>query len=712
MSMSSIFIGLTFYLFGYFGTAEVTYFFPSYVMLGLVGGVGLWMMLLSISLSTSPSRYPGMLPALVDGPFLLTLGFTAGLHLLKRLVDKDGKYVLIDPIYFLSIPFVFFGALRVLGLEEDDAIEAGYFFKDPDANLDGSEADYAQYLSPLSLYQVFDPRKVIWETIFAASPTLIAASVMGIMLTAPFLPPLALFKNMDDYDMDREFICHGWANILSGIVCPGGLAVAQSFSATLVYGRAGGKGNTASVFVAFISIIAFIYGQEIVEHIPRCMAGALILDMGINLLLEGVSDPEGKNDPLEYASIWIIVIVMTVVDTTSGLVAGLASSLVTHALQSYMGQDPVRTVRDASTLHSSKWRNPIAMKILDDPVNGRSKIAIFLLQGHLFFGNMAKMRSQICSSLQERKDEGKGATIVILDFTLVVGMDSSAVAFIDKIRSQVKKEFGVSMTVFVSGPKRIHPSSTNNGDHRTLAHVEAPPSHIFPDDDDHTDDDDDQHFKLLSDRTYSLMARGPYDLKDPTVSFDGKFFATLEEALFNCENNLISQQKPGLEKDYPNKFSRVNLLELADQPSEERVLVRMLKELCREEDEDLLVTIVQTCTRQVCKKGKVVWRHGEDSTSAKIMLSGSVLSSIDENDPSQFSEIIQCGAFVGLGGFVLGEKYQATVRCQEKCILYSLDLDGYNKLLQNSPRSAQVLSLTVARYLSHKLQHVSNKLYE
>ena len=50
---------------------------------------------------------------------------------------------------------------------------------------------------------------------------------MGIMLTAPFLPPLALFKNMDDYDMDREFICHGWANILSGIVCPGGLAVAQ-----------------------------------------------------------------------------------------------------------------------------------------------------------------------------------------------------------------------------------------------------------------------------------------------------------------------------------------------------------------------------------------------------------------------------------------------------------------------------------------------------
>ena len=42
------------------------------------------------------------------------------------------------------------------------------------------------------------------------------------------------------------------------------------------------------------------------------MAGALLLHVGIDLFLEGVWDSFGKFDLLEYAGIWLIVIVRIV----------------------------------------------------------------------------------------------------------------------------------------------------------------------------------------------------------------------------------------------------------------------------------------------------------------------------------------------------------------------------------------------------------------
>ena len=74
--------------------------------------------------------------------------------------------------------------------------------------------------------------------------------------------------------------------------------------------------------VAALTSVLFFVGPTIASHIPRCMAGTLLLHVGIDLFLEGVWDSYGKFDLLEYSGIWLIVVVMSVYGMEAAMVAG------------------------------------------------------------------------------------------------------------------------------------------------------------------------------------------------------------------------------------------------------------------------------------------------------------------------------------------------------------------------------------------------------
>ena len=73
---------------------------------------------------------------------------------------------------------------------------------------------------------------------------------------------------------------------------------------------------------------------------------------------------------------------------------------------------------------------------------------------------------------------------------------------------------------------------------------------------------------------------------------------------------------------------------------------------------------------------------------------------------------METGSFLGLRSLVLDEHHLASACCEEESVFYSLDREAYDKLLQESPEAARVLELSMARYLSHRLRHVSNRIYQ
>lgn len=112
----------------------------------------------------------------------------------------------------------------------------------------------------------------------------------------------------------------------------------------------------------------------------------------------------------------------------------------------------------------------------------------------------------------------------------------------------------------------------------------------------------------------------------------------------------------------------------------------------------------------------MIWDIGDSGTSAKLFLTGNVLAHVpndcDETDSNRFRSTMAEGSFLGLRSLVLGEKHLATVQCEEESIFYSLDRRAYERLGQESPEAARVLEVSLARYLSHQLAHVSNRIYK
>lgn len=88
--------------------------------------------------------------------------------------------------------------------------------------------------------------------------------------------------------MNAELIAHGYSNLLSGVF--GGLQNYMTYSNSVLYAKSGGRGWKSSIAVVILSILLFVIGPEIATYIPRCMAGCLLLHIGIDLFLEGVFD--------------------------------------------------------------------------------------------------------------------------------------------------------------------------------------------------------------------------------------------------------------------------------------------------------------------------------------------------------------------------------------------------------------------------------------
>ena len=96
-----------------------------------------------------------------------------------------------------------------------------------------------------------------------------------------------------------------------------------------------------------------------------------------------------------------------------------------------------------------------------------------------------------------------------------------------------------------------------------------------------------------------------------------------------------------------------------------------------------------------------------------LLFSGSVSVFLyDEEDKSSHVVLNEPGLFMGLRSMVLSEKHLTSARCEEDCVFYVLDNEAYKLLVEKSHRAVRMLELSLARHISHRLNHVSNRIYE
>jgi SulP family sulfate permease len=450
-----------------------------------------------------------------------------------------------------------------------------------------------------------------------------------------------------------------------------------------------------------------------------CMAGTLLLHIGVDLFLEGVFDSYKSYDHLEYGGIVIITGVMTTLGMTAALLAGVLSALSTYCVQSITTLKPIFKISTAKTCKSSAWaRSPASLSILNAERTGRGRVMMVQLQGHLFFGNITFV-DKIKAALTEKQDAEDDPFIVILDFTLVVGMDSAAAHAIAKLKDALHKQFEVEVVTFVTG-----------------SHRDAFPCHYALREALHKDSKPvsraEMEATVLTSRTRSecesvsivpatlSVAPGTKSMQAAVAiqQFQKNLVCdSMNDALIFVENVLIARENPSL---LAGDQISLDVLEDDDEvlgeEEERKRALQYLENLASASSDDTLnakraaAVILSRCKRETFFQNQILWRAGSPSDNLKLLVSGKLVAYVEGSD---IHEMVTRGATIGELGLVQRIDRLSTVECVSlHAVTYTLDREAWNSLCRETPTVARVVDQIVIKFLSNRVQHVSNRIFE
>lgn len=423
----------------------------------------------------------------------------------------------------------------------------------------------------------------------------------------------------------------------------------------------------------------------------------------------------------------------------------------------------------AITLRSSvKNRKRAAWKILDDnELGGRGRILVIQLQGHLFFGNVAQLNESVNGLLlgsdnrttttdQQHDSIGKVRPgqpvlmqqhrqkpwILIMDFSLVLGIDTSATQAIVKLKDVIAKTSDVTLCIFVTGSNDGFPCEINLS--QELSNHNTTTAQISNNSRDYGTSEGVNEETALLVPTQNLQN---YDRK-PTASqnyenYEGSHvFVSMDEALAFAENALIARENPALLNNHNSihlsmsSTSFFPLLEpsspLNDEHSninnpnnsinhnnestiERATALRYLENMCPpNSSKNDIESLFSFFRREVYHENEFIWRQGSEGDCAKLLVKG-ILIALLENEAGT-RETISTGNMIGELGLVMENKNiprMSSVICATgESVVYSLSRKDWEELIVTNPRVARFVDYICISYLANRVQHVSNRIFE
>jgi SulP family sulfate permease len=154
--LASILVGIVFYLLGKFQLGKIVYFFPTHVLIGLIGGIGILLCKTGLEVTLGSGI---VLQALVDHRelWVVIVGLEILLRFLERITtNSKGKpmFALLSPIYFCMITPCFYLVLWIIKIPISVANDAGYFFPPLINEDDQNESVMSNYGTPWDVWKV------------------------------------------------------------------------------------------------------------------------------------------------------------------------------------------------------------------------------------------------------------------------------------------------------------------------------------------------------------------------------------------------------------------------------------------------------------------------------------------------------------------------------------------------------------------------------
>ncbi|THH18561.1 hypothetical protein EW146_g2464 [Bondarzewia mesenterica] len=420
-AFSSVLTGLTFFLLGAFRLGVLIGFFPRHILVGCIGGVGVFLIITGLTVSTR----------MAEDDFALSL------DTLKFFFLNLHNLALWAPSFFLA------GFLRVITtrfqhqlvlplsarLDLDMLRKEGWIF-----NLAASKESWYQF------YTYYDFSATRFGPLWATLPTQFALLFFNILHPPLNVPALAVSLN-EDVDTNKELVAHGYSNLLAGFL--GTVPNYLVYVNTLLFYRVGGTTRLSGFMLAGATALLLSIGTGPIAYIPVMVVSALIFVLGIDLVKEALWDTRNRVSRYEYATIVCIMVAMTLWDFVIGVLFGIVVSCLFFVVQKFAASEHSRNSygRD-SYVDRAQTKRASGVSSGGLEADDRSPPSRW---GFLFFGTITHVEEAIRTLVEGPSWNRNPIQFLIVDFSLVAGVDmSSAEAFV-----RVQRVLAAKRIVFV-----------------------------------------------------------------------------------------------------------------------------------------------------------------------------------------------------------------------------------------------------------------------
>ena len=412
LSVSTLLTGVLLYGVGALRLGQWLRFIPYPVIGGFLAASGILLItggaevVTQTNLSLSPSSWADLYSSVYGPQILIGLLFAVSIPLLGRWIPD-----------YLALPVAFFVFLVLMdgslfGLA-DETVRSAWFLPS---------------LGELTLWwpaSAIMGQQVDWGVIADSSAEI--GSFCGVMAIALLLDVSSLeVARQKTADLDQEFRSNGLANLLASVL--GGFGGSLSMNACLLLDEFGATTKWAGAIVGLGCAIILFSGADVGSVVPKAILGGMLAYLGAVIIIELWQAP-AQSSWMEWALTGVMTLVIINFGYFMGVVVGVIGACLMFAL-SYSRIGVIRRHLTRQEFSSNVERSPEQTRLLRE--EGK-RVHVFWLSGFIFFGSSNGLFERIKRVIEVQRDKPVG--YVVLDFTSVPGLDTSAVLSLVKLRN-------------------------------------------------------------------------------------------------------------------------------------------------------------------------------------------------------------------------------------------------------------------------------------
>ena len=277
-------------------------------------------------------------------------------------------------------------------------------------------------------------QQVDWGVIAQSSAEI--GSFCGVMAIALLLDVSSLeVARQKTSDLDQEFRSNGLANLLASVL--GGFGGSLSMNACLLLDESGATTRWAGAIVGIVCAIILFSGTDVGSMVPKAILAGMLAYLGAVILIELWEAP-AQSSWMEWALTGVMTLVIINFGYFMGVVIGVIGACLMFAL-SYSRIGVIRRHLTRQEFSSNVERSPEQTRLLRE--EGK-RVHVFWLSGFIFFGSSNGLFERIKRAIEAQREKPVG--YVVLDFSAVPGLDTSAVLSLVKLRNYCE-ENGVTL---------------------------------------------------------------------------------------------------------------------------------------------------------------------------------------------------------------------------------------------------------------------------